>query len=91
MLCLISALIEIMPVGYTDYAFNLLAESCKIWYFELQSMRPASTFVTLSLPLSIFLVFAQLTRTDIIQTRQKSITTRSAGKRHRTSSTRVLR
>ncbi|CAN8074651.1 unnamed protein product [Agarophyton chilense] len=34
-----SSLIEIMPVGYTDYAFNLLSESCKIWYYELQSMR----------------------------------------------------
>ncbi|PXF42615.1 Protein O-linked-mannose beta-1,4-N-acetylglucosaminyltransferase 2 [Gracilariopsis chorda] len=34
-----SAIIEVMPVGYTDYAFNLLSESCKIWYYELQSMR----------------------------------------------------
>eukprot|EP00178_Gracilaria_changii_P009499 TRINITY_DN2775_c0_g1_i1.p1 TRINITY_DN2775_c0_g1~~TRINITY_DN2775_c0_g1_i1.p1 ORF type:complete len:653 (-),score=99.75 TRINITY_DN2775_c0_g1_i1:842-2704(-) len=34
-----SALIEVMPVGYTDYAFNLLSESCKIWYYELQSQR----------------------------------------------------
>lgn len=33
-----SALIEVMPVGYTDYAFNLLADSCKIWYYELQGV-----------------------------------------------------
>lgn len=35
-----SALIEVMPVGYTDYAFQLLSESCKIWYYELQSKVP---------------------------------------------------
>ena len=35
-----SALIEIMPVGYTDYAFNLLSDSCKLWYYELQSVLP---------------------------------------------------
>lgn len=29
-----------MPVGYTDYSFNVLAESCKIWYYELQSSVP---------------------------------------------------
>lgn len=32
-----SALIEVMPVGYVDYLFNVMAESCKVWYYELQS------------------------------------------------------
>lgn len=32
-----ATLVEIMPVGYTDYSFNLLADNCKIWYDELQS------------------------------------------------------
>lgn len=41
-----STLIEIMPMGYTDYAFNLLADSCKVWYDELQSMKSPSTFVS---------------------------------------------
>lgn len=33
-----AALVEVMPVGYTDYAIRLLAEKCQIWYYELQSM-----------------------------------------------------
>lgn len=42
-----SAIVEIMPVGYTDYAFSLLADSCKIWYYEIQGLvdekNPART------------------------------------------------
>lgn len=33
-----SAIIEVMPVGYTDYAFSLLAENCKVWHYEVQSL-----------------------------------------------------
>ncbi|PXF46775.1 hypothetical protein BWQ96_03466 [Gracilariopsis chorda] len=39
-----SALIEVMPVGCVDYLFNVMAESCKVWYYELQSrMDPGTT------------------------------------------------
>lgn len=39
-----ATLIEVMPVGYTDFSFNLMAENCKIWYDEIQSMpNPNST------------------------------------------------
>lgn len=34
-----AALIEVMPVGFTDYAFRLLARSCEVWYYEIQSLR----------------------------------------------------
>lgn len=32
-----SALIEVMPVGFTDYAFRMLSKSCSLWYYEIQS------------------------------------------------------
>ena len=39
-----SAIIEVMPPGYTHYAFNLMAETCKNWYYELQGVvRPNRT------------------------------------------------
>ena len=34
-----AALIEVMPVGFTDYAFRLLSRSCEVWYYEMQSLR----------------------------------------------------
>lgn len=45
-----SSLIEVMPVGYTDYNFNILAESCKIWYYELQSLIHPSKLRTFLFP-----------------------------------------
>lgn len=35
-----AALIEVFPPGYTDYSFSLLANSCSLWYFELQGVIP---------------------------------------------------
>ena len=35
-----SALIEIMPVGFTDYQYNALSEACRLWYYEVQSLLP---------------------------------------------------
>lgn len=32
------AMIEIMPVGYTEYSFNMLSVPCKTWFYELHSM-----------------------------------------------------
>lgn len=28
-----------MPVGYTDYTYNALSESCRLWYYELPSIK----------------------------------------------------
>lgn len=37
-----SALIEIMPLGYNDFSFSLLADTCHVWFYELQGVRPPS-------------------------------------------------
>lgn len=34
-----STLVEIMPVGFNNYAFRLLARSCEVWYHEMNSLR----------------------------------------------------
>lgn len=36
-----AAMIEIFPPAYNDYAFNLLAGACNLWYFELFGKVPA--------------------------------------------------
>lgn len=32
-----AALIEIMPVGYTEHSFSMWSEPCKIWFYEFHS------------------------------------------------------
>lgn len=39
-----SALIEIMPVGYTEHSFNLLSEPCRVWYYEVPSLALKTNF-----------------------------------------------
>ena len=31
-----AAVVEVYPIGYMDFSFHLLAESCKIWYYEIR-------------------------------------------------------
>ena len=31
-----AAVVEVFPLGYMDYSYQLLAESCKIWYYEIR-------------------------------------------------------
>lgn len=37
-------MIEVMPIGYVDYAYEHLAQTCKLWYFEMQSEVPEGEF-----------------------------------------------
>lgn len=32
-----SVLIEVYPIAYMDYSFRLMAETCRVWYFEMAS------------------------------------------------------
>lgn len=39
-----SAIVEVIPVGYVDYSFELLSEQCKVSYYALHSKISEGTF-----------------------------------------------
>lgn len=43
-----------MPAGYTDYAFNLLSDSCRVWYYEIQSSIAQSKSANENITIHLF-------------------------------------